>query len=130
MTKAKVLVSDKLSDSGLEVLRNAQAIQVDYRPGLSHDELADAISDYDALIIRSGSKVTAQVLERAGRLRVIGEFGQPPNQILPPTKIETSRRLVQQQQLRVGHESPGDLDPLAFALGEGAVRPSGQRQGT
>jgi D-3-phosphoglycerate dehydrogenase len=75
MTKAKVLVSDKLSDSGLEVLRNAQTVEVDYRPGLSHDELADAISDYDALIIRSGSKVTAQVLERAGRLRVIGRAG-------------------------------------------------------
>jgi D-3-phosphoglycerate dehydrogenase len=75
MTTAKVLVSDKLSDSGLEVLRSAADIEVDYRPGLSPDELASSIGAYDALIIRSGSKVTAKVLEQAGRLRVIGRAG-------------------------------------------------------
>jgi D-3-phosphoglycerate dehydrogenase len=75
MKTAKVLVSDKLSDSGLNVLRAAQGIEVDYRPGLSEDELCDAIGDYDALIIRSGSKVTAKVIERADGLQVIGRAG-------------------------------------------------------
>jgi D-3-phosphoglycerate dehydrogenase len=57
------------------VLRAAQGIEVDYRPGLSEDELCDAIGDYDGLIIRSGSKVTAKVIERADGLQVIGRAG-------------------------------------------------------
>jgi len=75
MKTAKVLVSDKLSDSGLQVLRAAPGIEVDYRPGLNEAELADAIGDYDALIIRSASKVTAKVLERADSLQVVGRAG-------------------------------------------------------
>ena len=75
MKTAKVLVSDKLSDSGLNVLRSAPGIEVDYRPGLSEQELAEAIVDYDALVIRSGSKVTAKVLEKADSLQVIGRAG-------------------------------------------------------
>jgi D-3-phosphoglycerate dehydrogenase / 2-oxoglutarate reductase len=75
MKTAKVLVSDKLSDAGLSVLRSAPGVQVDYRPGLSEQELAEAIVDYDALVIRSGSKVTAKVLEKADALQVIGRAG-------------------------------------------------------
>jgi D-3-phosphoglycerate dehydrogenase len=75
MKTAKVLVSDKLSDSGLNVLRAASGIALDYRPGLSEEELADAISEYDALIIRSGSKVTAKVLAKADQLQVVGRAG-------------------------------------------------------
>ena len=75
MKTAKVLVSDKLSDSGLNILRSAPGIEVDYRPGLSEQELAEAISDYDELVIRSGSKVTAKVLEKADSLQVIGRAG-------------------------------------------------------
>ena len=44
MKTAKVLVSDKLSDSGLNVLRAAQGIECDYRPGLSEDELDDLVN--------------------------------------------------------------------------------------
>ncbi len=75
MKTAKVLVSDKLSDAGLGILRAAAGIQIDYRPGLTEDELADAIGDYQALVIRSGSKVTAKVLERADSLQIIGRAG-------------------------------------------------------
>ena len=75
MKTAKVLVSDKLSDSGLNVLRSASGIEVDYRPGLSEQELAEAIGEYDGLVIRSGSKVTAKVLEKAEALQVIGRAG-------------------------------------------------------
>jgi D-3-phosphoglycerate dehydrogenase / 2-oxoglutarate reductase len=75
MTNAKVLVSDKLSDSGLQILRAASGIDVDYKPGLSEDELAAVIGEYDGLIIRSGSKVTAKVIERADQLQVIGRAG-------------------------------------------------------
>jgi D-3-phosphoglycerate dehydrogenase len=75
MKTVKVLVSDKLSDSGLAVLRAAAGVQVDYRPGLSEDELAEAIGEYDGLIIRSNSKVTAKVIARADQLRVVGRAG-------------------------------------------------------
>ena len=75
MKTAKVLVSDKLSDAGLAILRSATGLTVDYRPGLSESELADAIGDYDGLVIRSGSKVTAKVIERADSLQVIGRAG-------------------------------------------------------
>lgn len=72
---AKVLVSDKLSEAGLDILRNADGINLDYKPGLSEDELASVIGGYDGLVIRSGSKVTSKVLERADALKVIGRAG-------------------------------------------------------
>lgn len=72
-----VLVSDSLNREGLEVLDNAKGLGVTfaYKPGLKEDELAAAIGDYDGLIIRSGSKVSAKVLAAAKRLKVIGRAG-------------------------------------------------------
>jgi D-3-phosphoglycerate dehydrogenase len=75
MPVSKVLVSDKLSDSGLQILKSAPGIVVDYKPGLSEDELAAAIGEYDGLVIRSGSKVTAKVIAKADNLSVIGRAG-------------------------------------------------------
>ena len=72
---AKVLVSDSLSENGLEVLRKAEGIEVEYKPGLSEVELAEAIKDADGLIIRSGSRVTAPVIEAAAKLKAIGRAG-------------------------------------------------------
>ncbi len=71
----KVLVSDSLSREGLAVLEAAEGIHCDYKPGLSEEELAHAISDYEGLVIRSGSKVTARVIEGATKLRVVGRAG-------------------------------------------------------
>lgn len=75
MSNAKILVSDKLSEHGLKVLRDASGIEVDFRPGLPPDELLDVISEYDGLLIRSGTKVTAEVIAKADSLRVIGRAG-------------------------------------------------------
>jgi D-3-phosphoglycerate dehydrogenase len=72
---AKVLVSDSLSKEGLELLKQAQGIEVEYKPGLSEDELAKALAGVDGLVIRSGSKVTAKVIEAADKLKVIGRAG-------------------------------------------------------
>lgn len=71
----RVLVSDKLSEAGLQVLRDDAGIELDYAPGLSESELADRIGAFDALIVRSGSRVTADVIAKADRLRVIGRAG-------------------------------------------------------
>jgi len=74
MTTAKVLVSDKLSDSGLAFLKGC-GVAFDYKPGLKEDDLAAAIGDYEGLVIRSGSKVTAKVLAKATKLKVVGRAG-------------------------------------------------------
>ena len=81
----RVLVSDALSDAGLAYMTDAVAkfvrenqpteLAVKYSPGLKEDELAAAIAEYDALIIRSGSKVTKKVIDAAKKLKVIGRAG-------------------------------------------------------
>jgi D-3-phosphoglycerate dehydrogenase len=72
---SRVLVSDKLSDEGVQVLEKADGIEVDLRPGIPPDELQKILPEYDALIIRSGTKVTAELIGVADRLRVIGRAG-------------------------------------------------------
>ena len=71
----KILAADKLSDVGLEWLRGQDDVDVDSRPGLSPAELAEVIGDYDGLIVRSGTKVTADVLQKAHKLRGIARAG-------------------------------------------------------
>jgi D-3-phosphoglycerate dehydrogenase / 2-oxoglutarate reductase len=74
----RVLVSDKLAPEGLRVLEEAAAtgeISFDSRPGLNPAELIAAIGDYEALIVRSGTTVTAEVVAAAPRLRAIGRAG-------------------------------------------------------
>ena len=69
----RVLVSDPLSEEGLRLLE-AHA-QVDVRTGLSPEELARIIPPYDALIVRSGTRVTREVLAAAENLKVIARAG-------------------------------------------------------
>lgn len=72
---AKVLISDTLSEDGLAAFKNAAGIDYEYKPGLSEDDLAAAIKGFDGLVIRSGSKVTAKVLQAADKLKVVGRAG-------------------------------------------------------
>jgi len=71
----KVLVSDKLAEEGLDVLHKAEGVEVIVKTGLSEDELCGIIGDVHGLVIRSGTKVTAKVLEAATELKVIGRAG-------------------------------------------------------
>ena len=72
----RVLLSDSLAPQGMEVLRRyAPRIQADSRPGLAPAELAAAIGPYDALLIRSSTKVTRDIIDRARALKVIGRAG-------------------------------------------------------
>ncbi len=71
---SKILVSDPLSEEGLEILK-ASGFPVDVKPGLTEDELCAIIGDYDCLIIRSGTKVTPKVMDAAKNLKVIGRAG-------------------------------------------------------
>jgi D-3-phosphoglycerate dehydrogenase len=70
----KVLISDPMDPNAAEIFR-AKGVEVDERPGLSRDELKAIIGDYDGLAIRSATKVTAELLEAAARLKVIGRAG-------------------------------------------------------
>ncbi len=71
----RILISDKLSQGGVELLERDPDFQVDVKLNQSPQDLLAAIPEYDALIIRSATKVTAEVIERAARLRVIGRAG-------------------------------------------------------
>jgi D-3-phosphoglycerate dehydrogenase len=75
MSNVRVLVSDKLSEAGLDVLREAPDVELEYKPGMSEDELCGVIGSFDGLIIRSGTQVTPRVIDAADRLRVIGRAG-------------------------------------------------------
>jgi len=71
----KVLVSDKLSKEGLEIFKNTPGIEVDVMTNLTPDELKGVIKDYDALAIRSATKVTREVIDCAEKLKVVGRAG-------------------------------------------------------
>src|SRR5262249_19192571 len=71
----RVLVADKLAEEGLARIRAESSVAIDVRPGLAPPELAAIVGDYDGMLIRSGVKITAEVLARPGRLRVIARAG-------------------------------------------------------
>lgn len=71
----KILVSDPLGQGGMAELKKEQNIQVDERPGLKPEELKKIIGEYDAIIIRSGTRLTKDLIEAGTKLRVIGRAG-------------------------------------------------------
>jgi D-3-phosphoglycerate dehydrogenase/(S)-sulfolactate dehydrogenase len=71
----KVLISDDLSSEAAAILGRLPGAQVDVKVGLKPDQLKAIISEYDALAVRSATKVTADLLAGASRLRVIGRAG-------------------------------------------------------
>ena len=70
----RVLISDKLSPAAVAIFKE-RGVEVDVKPGLDKDELAEIIGEYDGLAIRSNTKVTAKLLEKATRLKVVGRAG-------------------------------------------------------
>ena len=71
----KVLISDKLEDEGVAVLRAVDGFDVDIRTDLTSEELKDVIGNYDAIIIRSMTVLTEDIIESGKRLKVIGRAG-------------------------------------------------------
>jgi len=69
----KILVAEKIADSGIELLK--KDFEVDVLLDLSPEDLAERIGEYDGLIVRSATKVTPELIERAGRLKVVGRAG-------------------------------------------------------
>ncbi|HZH91247.1 MAG TPA: phosphoglycerate dehydrogenase [Pyrinomonadaceae bacterium] len=91
MDNIKILVSDDVSESGLEPLREA-GFTVEKRTGLKPDELREIVRDYDGLVVRSETKVTAGLMDEAVRLRAIGRAGVGVDNIDVPAA--TSRGII------------------------------------
>ena len=69
----KILAADGIANEGIDLLKKDFAVEI--RDKISHEELLEIIPQFDALIVRSASKVTADVLERAANLKIIGRAG-------------------------------------------------------
>ena len=70
MTRPKVLVREEIADAGVDLLRERFDVDVD-----PNGNLAERIAEYDAIVIRSATKLTGDLIERADRLKVIGRAG-------------------------------------------------------
>jgi D-3-phosphoglycerate dehydrogenase len=71
--RKKVLITDQISEEGIAVLR--QEADVDNRPGLTPEEIIATIGDYEALMVRSQTRVTAEIIEAGKKLQVIARAG-------------------------------------------------------
>ena len=71
----KVLITDKLAQEGIELLNSTEGVEAVVKTGINEDELARIIGEYDGLIIRSGTKVTAKVMANPGKLKGIARAG-------------------------------------------------------
>ncbi len=74
MAEHSIIVTDRIAEEGLALLRDG-GVRVEYLPGIPKDELLERIPHHDALIVRSETKVTRDLLDRATRLRIIGRAG-------------------------------------------------------
>jgi D-3-phosphoglycerate dehydrogenase len=83
----RILVTDPLPEEGLALLRAAPDAHTDYRP-IHGDDLLNAIGDYDALIVRSGTAVNRELLERGTQLKIVGRAGVNVDNIDIPAATE------------------------------------------
>src|SRR5216110_27643 len=75
MSSPKVFIADSISQRGIDELTRDSALEANVQTGLSETQLAEAIPDFAALIIRSQTKVTAKILNAGKKLRVVGRAG-------------------------------------------------------
>ena len=73
--RKKILVADKIADSGIELLREREGLETDCRFGLSAGDILAIIGAYQGLIVRSATRVTAAVIDAAAQLQVVGRAG-------------------------------------------------------
>ncbi|MBF0385520.1 MAG: phosphoglycerate dehydrogenase [Candidatus Omnitrophica bacterium] len=71
----KILISDKMAEEGIKILREVKEFQVDVKTDYTPEQLTKAIKDYEAVIVRSATKLKAEIIEAADKLRFIGRAG-------------------------------------------------------
>src|SRR5204863_253703 len=127
LERPRVLVAEKIGDSGIDLLK--EHFDVDVGIGLSREELTQRIGDYDGILIRSATKLDAELLSKAGRLRAVGRAGVGVDNVDVPAA--TKRGIVDAEALakckdgvRVLNVARGPLvveDDLKAALDSGKV---------
>ncbi|ADR19040.1 phosphoglycerate dehydrogenase [Calditerrivibrio nitroreducens] len=75
MSKFKILITDHIAEEGLAILKADPNVEVTVKPGIKNNDLKPIIGEYDAVITRSGTTVTADLIENPGRLKIIGRAG-------------------------------------------------------
>src|ERR1700677_3156241 len=90
MSGARVLVAEKIGDSGVDLLR--QHFDVDLGVGWDRSELEERIGDYDGILIRSATKLDGELLAKATRLRAVGRAGVGVDNVDVP--VATKRGIV------------------------------------
>jgi D-3-phosphoglycerate dehydrogenase len=75
MKKYRILVTDNIAQEGLNILLKDKAVETDIKAGIKNDELIKIIGQYDAIITRSGTSVTASLVKNPGKLKIIGRAG-------------------------------------------------------
>ncbi len=75
MKRFKVLVTDNISEEGINILSREGNIEIDMRAGINNEELKKIIGEYDAIITRSGTNIPAGLIENPGKLKIIGRAG-------------------------------------------------------
>ena len=102
---AKILVADDLGEEGLEILQRSGEVTV--QTGMDEDTLRSTLPEYDALVVRSATKVTARALELADRLTVIGRAGIGVDNI--DVAAATARGIVVMNTPEAGATTTGEL---------------------
>jgi D-3-phosphoglycerate dehydrogenase / 2-oxoglutarate reductase len=75
MNKYHILVTDNIAQEGLNILLNDKTVETDIKAGIKNDELIKVIGQYDAIITRSGTSITANLIKNPGKLKIIGRAG-------------------------------------------------------
>ncbi|MHC4552713.1 MAG: phosphoglycerate dehydrogenase [Planctomycetota bacterium] len=71
----KILIADKLAQEGVDLINSIDGFEAVVKTGMSEDELASVIGEYDGIIIRSASQITEKVLENSGKLKGVARAG-------------------------------------------------------
>lgn len=88
MSNIKILVCGNLSEQGLQILESAEGIEVDRKPELNQEQLLEIIAQYDGVVVRSETKITAPVIAAGDRLKVIGRAGTGVDNIDVPAATQ------------------------------------------
>lgn len=75
MAKFKILITDNIAQEGLDILDREESVEYEIKPGITNEDLKPIIGNYDAVITRSGTTVTEDLIENPGKLKIIGRAG-------------------------------------------------------
>ena len=112
MTDLKILLTDGLNENGQAILRASG--QVDDRPDITAEDLLKVAGEYDAMIVRGRTKVTAAVFEAAARLKVVGRAGVGVDNI--DLEAAKAHGVTVVNAPRLDFASGGGIDPGADAV--------------